>query len=295
MNGERLPLDWPEKLRFSLYDTNIFTLLDAAALVSTTPLDLSNHLFAPDFVALSFYKIFGFPDLGALIIRKAAGNAFDNRRYFGGGTTEITTCIGDVRVVRKQSSLHVRLEDGTLAIRNILALKCAIANHRELFGGLDKVPGHTGWLAEALHMRLMSLKHFNGVQLCHSYKSPQAAYGNTLTQGATVGFNIRRSNATYVGPWHVGALLRAQNIHVRTGTVCNPAGVAYALGIDSEWLWRAFDDGFRCNTEADILGGMPVGIVRVTLGAMSTMEDVETLIRCLQRNFVEKSRPQVLR
>ncbi|KAI4707729.1 hypothetical protein J4E89_007357 [Alternaria sp. Ai002NY15] len=83
MNGERLPLDWTGKLRLSLHHPNSYSLLDVAALVSTTPIDLSNHLFAPDFISLSFYKIFGFPDLGALIVRKAAGHVFDHRKSWG--------------------------------------------------------------------------------------------------------------------------------------------------------------------------------------------------------------------
>jgi molybdenum cofactor sulfurtransferase len=201
MNGERLPSAWPGKLRFSLHHPNTYTLLDAAALVSTTPIDLSNHLFAPDFVALSFYKTFGFPDLGCLIVRKATAHVFDKRKYFGGGTTEMTTCIGDVWVARKQSSLHARLEDGTLAIRNILALKCAITIHRELFGGLRRVSEHTSWLAEALHGRLVALRHFNGAPVCRSYKAPDSTYGDASKQGATVAFNISRSDTTYIGPW----------------------------------------------------------------------------------------------
>ncbi|KNG51512.1 molybdenum cofactor sulfurase [Stemphylium lycopersici] len=73
MNGERLPLNWAGKLRLPSACQNAYTLLDVAALVSTTPLDLSNHLLAPDFIALSFYKIFGFPDLGALIAWTLSG------------------------------------------------------------------------------------------------------------------------------------------------------------------------------------------------------------------------------
>ncbi|CAN9218680.1 unnamed protein product [Alternaria alternata] len=162
MNGERLPLEWIAKLRLSLHHPNSYSLLDVAALVSTTPIDLSNHLFAPDFITLSFYKIFGFPDLGALIVRKAAGHVFDKRKYFGGGTTEMTTCIKESWVVRKESSLHARLEDGTIAFRNILALKCAITTHRRLFGGLEEVSKHASWLAKILHKRLASMAHDNG-------------------------------------------------------------------------------------------------------------------------------------
>ncbi|KAF1837575.1 PLP-dependent transferase [Decorospora gaudefroyi] len=288
MNGERLPLDWAGKLRFSLRHPKTYTLLDAAAFVSTSPLDLSDHLFAPDFVALSFYKIFGFPDLGALIVRKAAGHVFDKRKYFGGGTTEMTTCIGEAWVARRQSNLHSRLEDGTQAIRSILALKCAIETHRELFGGLGEVSKHTSWLAKALHARLTSLKHFNDAPVCHPYQSPDSTYGDPKTQGATIAFNICKSDSTYIGPWRVGALLRAKTIHVRTGSLCNPAGVASALDMKAEWLRRAFEGGFRCNTAADILEGKPVGVVRVTLGAMSTMNDVDALVDCLRQHFAEK-------
>jgi molybdenum cofactor sulfurtransferase len=87
MNGRRLPLAWPALLRCTENKDKTYTLLDIAALASTGTLDLSNHTTAPDFLTLSFYKIFGFPDLGALIVRKAAGHVFDRRRYFGGGTT----------------------------------------------------------------------------------------------------------------------------------------------------------------------------------------------------------------
>ncbi|KAL8634471.1 MAG: hypothetical protein Q9228_007934, partial [Teloschistes exilis] len=76
MNGRRLPLHWPGHLRRSTSkaNTEVYSLLDAAAFVSTAQLDLNDHTNAPDFVALSFYKIFGFPDLGALIVRKEAGH-----------------------------------------------------------------------------------------------------------------------------------------------------------------------------------------------------------------------------
>jgi molybdenum cofactor sulfurtransferase len=256
-------------------------------MVSTTTIDLSNHLFAPDFITLSFYKIFGFPDLGALVVRKAAGHVFDKRKYFGGGTTEMTTCIEESWVVRKESSLHARLEDGTIAFRNILALKHAIKTHRKLFGGLEEVSKHASWLAKILHERLASMAHYNGAPVCQIYQSKDSSYRRSQTQGPTVAFNVRRSNGTYIGPWHVGASLRADRIHVRAGNVCNPAGIACALGVTAEWLRGAFDAGFRCNTDADILGGIPIGIVRVTLGAMSTLEDVDALVNCLLRSVVE--------
>ena len=68
-SGERfINKDWHVKAK-ALGD-NVYTLLDIAALAMTYPIDLSSEsALATDFLCLSFYKIFGFPDLGALLIK----------------------------------------------------------------------------------------------------------------------------------------------------------------------------------------------------------------------------------
>lgn len=66
-SGFRYPLEWIDRVHSGwLNGTNQhqqsdtwYVLLDAAAFVSTAPLDLTKH--SPDFVTLSFYKMFGFP------------------------------------------------------------------------------------------------------------------------------------------------------------------------------------------------------------------------------------------
>lgn len=64
-SGQKYPLSWIQKIRNqemgfqNQFGGNWFTVLDAAAFVSTAPLDLGVH--KPDFVTLSFYKMFGFP------------------------------------------------------------------------------------------------------------------------------------------------------------------------------------------------------------------------------------------
>lgn len=57
----------------------------------TSPME---HVFrdpdeAPDFTCLSLYKIFGFPDVGALVVRKASGHILALRKYFGGGKSSM--------------------------------------------------------------------------------------------------------------------------------------------------------------------------------------------------------------
>lgn len=58
-------------------------LLDAAAYIPTNRLDLFKY--SPDFVSISFYKLFGFPTgTGALLVKNEMTD-FLSKRYFGGG------------------------------------------------------------------------------------------------------------------------------------------------------------------------------------------------------------------
>ena len=119
MNGRRLPLDWIRRIR-TRKQGSVYTLLDAAALVSTSRLDLSDANVAPDFTVLSLYKIFGFPDLGALIIRKDAGSIFNKRRYFGGGTVEMVVSNlvpSSAFVTRADSTFHLGVFERTVACK----------------------------------------------------------------------------------------------------------------------------------------------------------------------------------
>ena len=100
----RHPLDWIEAAQARGYRV----LLDAAAFVPTSRLSLAAT--PADFVALSFYKMFGYPTgVGALIARRDA-LARLRRRYFGGGTVQF------VSVQNRLARLHdgaAAFEDGT--------------------------------------------------------------------------------------------------------------------------------------------------------------------------------------
>jgi hypothetical protein len=74
-----------------------YVLLDAAKACASHPPDLSA---APaDLVALSFYKIFGYPTgLGALLVRRPLLQLMaQHKRYFGGGTVQVGSWLGVLR------------------------------------------------------------------------------------------------------------------------------------------------------------------------------------------------------
>ncbi|KAK3699481.1 hypothetical protein LTR37_016438 [Vermiconidia calcicola] len=287
MDGRRLPLHWCRSVQASA--SRAYTLLDAAAYASTSPLDLGNVDAAPDFSALSLYKIFGFPDLGALIVKKSAAHVFEQRRYFGGGTVDLVVCLKEQWHASKSGPLHERLEDGTLPIHSILALEPALQTHEELFGTLERISEHTAKLASELYERLLSLKHGSGRPVCAIYKYENSSYGDRSTQGPIVAFNLQDGKGEWVSNAEVEKLASIKNIHLRTGGVCNPGGVATALKLAPWEMKENFSAGHRCGSENDIMNGKPTGVIRVSLGAMSTRSDVDRFLSFVDEFFVDKS------
>ena len=276
MDGRRYPLSWAERLRCGRRKT--YTLLDAAALVCSSPLDLSRAEAAPDFTVLSFYKIFGFPDLGALIVRREAEEAFNARRYFGGGTVDMVVCLKEQWHAPKTQFLHERLEDGTLPVHSIIALDTALGVHKQLFGSMRDVEAHTSFLFRRLHRSLDSLRHGNGEPVCALYSRDPDLTDGRLGNGPVVAFNIRNSLGAWVSLTEIEKLATLKGFHIRTGGVCNPGGIAAALGLEPWEMMRNFSSGFRCGAENDILAGKPTGVIRVSLGAMSTVSDVSSFV-----------------
>ncbi|KAL9005287.1 MAG: hypothetical protein Q9188_001913 [Gyalolechia gomerana] len=289
LNGRRLPLTWPGGLRRSchLSHRRVYSLLDAAAFVSTSPLDLSDVSQAPDFTVLSFYKVFGFPDLGALIIRKSSSPPLSRRRYFGGGTVEMVTCTTDSWHIKKQDGFHKQLEDGTLPIHSIIALGSAFEVHEKLFGSLERISSHTSFLANKLYKGLSSLRHTNGLPVCVLYKEPDSSYEDSRAQGPIVALNLRNSRGDWISNAEVEKLATIRNIQLRIGGLCNPGGVASFLDLAPWEMKRNFSAGQRCGNEDDILGGKPTGVIRLSLGAMSNIRDVTAFIRFVHEFFVK--------
>ncbi|KAJ0414680.1 molybdenum cofactor sulfurase [Aspergillus carlsbadensis] len=289
MNGRRFPMRWCEKIHERQSETkqDVYTLLDAASLVSTSPLDLSDAGTAPDFTVLSFYKIFGFPDLGALIVRKNAGHVFDNRKFFGGGTVDMVLTRENAWHAKKQS-IHERLEDGTLPFHSIIALGSAFETHSRLYGSMENVSSHARFLAKQLHQRMTALRHYNGARVCELYMSPNSEYGNPLTQGPILAFNLRNSHKMWVGKSEVERLASIKNIQIRSGTLCNPGGTAMSLGWTGADMLRHYSAGMRCGDDNDIMDDRPTGILRVSLGAMSSQKDIDTFMAFLEEFYVDK-------
>ncbi|KAF8247453.1 PLP-dependent transferase [Wilcoxina mikolae CBS 423.85] len=283
LSGRRLPLNWAGKLRTT--HPNYYSLLDAAALLTTAPLDLSDVSTAPDFTVLSFYKIFGFPDMGALIVRRDSSGILEKRRYFGGGTVDALT-IETNFVACKRDDPHSYLEDGTIPFHSIIALDAMMTTHERLYGTPYDISRHALSLGRLVYELLSNLKHGNGRNICKFYGGGN--YSSSLSQGPTIAFNLQRSDGTWVGYAEFEKLASVKKIHLRVGSMCNPGGLNAYIGLKSWEIEQNYAAGHVCSDDNDIMGGKPTGAIRISLGAMSTIDDVLAFVRFLEEFYVDR-------
>lgn len=109
-SGVKYPMSWVELTKtgsldvFASDETNWHVFVDAACLVSTSDVDLS--IFKPDFMCMSFYKLFGYPTgLGALLVRNSSAKVL-KKNYYGGGTVQVALSSKQFHV--KRELLHER-------------------------------------------------------------------------------------------------------------------------------------------------------------------------------------------
>ena len=116
-SGVQHPLEWIEQAQSHGWDV----LLDAAAFVPTNRLDLSRR--HPDFVAISFYKMFGWPTgLGCLLARRDALTKLE-RPWFSGGTI-VAAFVQREYYQSAPGAAH--FEDGTVNYLNLPAVEIGL-------------------------------------------------------------------------------------------------------------------------------------------------------------------------
>jgi molybdenum cofactor sulfurtransferase len=251
-------------------------LLDAAAFVPTNRLDLSE--VHPDFVSLSFYKMFGYPTgVGALIARKQA-LAKLTRPWFAGGTITVASIQGDTYFLHEGAE---GFEDGTLNFLMLPAVEMGLKHIQNI--GIDlihqRVKSLTAWLLQSL----TSLKHHNGKPVIKIYGPVDADM-----RGGTITFNLFDREGHFIDHVYVEQQANKLNISLRSGCFCNPGGGELALGLSANELTSCFavqkrmeyEDFRRC------IDDKSTGAVRISVGLVSNFEDVYTVVQFIKQ-FVD--------
>ncbi|XP_055605856.1 molybdenum cofactor sulfurase 3 [Uranotaenia lowii] len=265
-----------------------YMCVDAASYVSTSFLDLSKY--KPDFVCLSFYKIFGFPTgLGALLVRHNAVDTL-NKSYYGGGTVKIAMSGKNFHV--KRDSLTERFEDGTIAFTSIVSLLNGFYTLERLAPSanglrvIERVSKQTFLLARYCYRRLRALRHANDREVIKLYHDTD--FEDPKQQGAIVNFNVLHDDGSFVGFAEFSYMAQVHDIILRTGCFCNPGACQRLLGLTDEDVLRQYDAGHICGDANDLIDGQPTGSVRVSFGYMTRKEEIDRLLDMIQKCYIKK-------
>ncbi len=263
------------------HDRGWHVLLDAAAYVPTNRLDLG--ACAPDFVSVSFYKMFGYPTgVGALLARRSA-LATLARPWFAGGTIRIASVKAQKHYL---ADGEAGFEDGTVDYLSLPAVEIGLRHLTEI--GLDviglRVHCLTGWLLEGL----TALRHANGAPLVRIHGPTGMA-----DRGGTVAFNLHDPAGRPVPSSRVEELAAAARISLRTGCFCNPGAGEAAYQLDEEIMGEVFGRprGLFFEELVSTLWeryGKNVSAIRVSLGLAANFADVDRLLAFL-KELLDKS------
>lgn len=264
-SGVKHSLDWIAKAQAHGWDV----FLDAAAYVPTNPLDLSRY--KPNFVGISFYKMFGYPTgLGCLLARKESLAKLE-RPWFAGGTITLASVQGHKHYLAEGAE---GFEDGTVNYLNIPAISIGLNYIKEV--GIEAIQTHVSELGSWLLDNMLALKHSNGAPLIKLYGP-----GSMQDRGATFTMNFYNQHDALIDHHLVEARANAANISLRTGCFCNPGTGESAFGITQNELTSCFAQAKTNLTIDDLrlcVDGKNSGAVRISLGIASDFKDVHAFV-----------------
>jgi selenocysteine lyase/cysteine desulfurase len=275
-SGVKHPLDLVEQA----HDLGWHVLLDAAAFVPTNRLDLGR--VKPDYVTISFYKMFGYPTgVGCLLVRDR-GLAALRRPWFAGGTVNFASVQGRAHIL---SPGEAGFEDGTLNFLSIPAVELGLRHLEQI--GIETIGTRVHALAGWLLARLLDLRHANGRHMVRIYGP-----ATMIDRGATLTMNFYDPDGHLIDYRRVEELASERRISLRTGCFCNPGAGEAAEQLTEDDMRAAMEAGPDMNLARFVQlmqsrGGKAAGAIRVSFGLASNIDDAARFLA-----FVEELRDQ---
>ena len=273
-SGVQHSLGWIQTAHEHGYDV----LLDAAAYVPSNRLDLS--VVKPDFVAVSWYKVFGYPTgVGCLIARREAlGRLW--RPWFAGGSVSVASALSDWHTLAGDEA---RFEDGTVSFQQIPDVESGLSWVNDI--GIDLIHQRviclTGWLID----RLAALRHGNGEPITRIHGP-----ASTRDRGGTVAFNLLDPGGRFVDERAVARDTAAAGISIRTGCFCNPGAGEGAFQLtNADWRRALRGRARTLDQYVDLLGLPSGGALRASVGLASNLGDVERLLAFVEMTYRDRA------
>lgn len=250
------------------------TLLDAAALAPTSVISLTET--PVDAMAISFYKMFGFPTgVGALIAKESFLREL-KRPWFAGGTVDVVQAPGTIHTLTHH--LHEQFEDGTI---NYLTLPAITDGLRFLSAYLPFLPLRLSTLTHYLAHSLSEFRHDSTgapvVRVLSRLPSRCVkSVGEQADTGSVISLVFLNPDGEILPLSFIEHAATAQNISLRTGCMCNPGGAAALLGLGED-MARLYPGVTMKRFEEQV--GHELGVVRISLGLASNFHDVYRVLR----------------
>ncbi|EIN06432.1 PLP-dependent transferase [Punctularia strigosozonata HHB-11173 SS5] len=266
------------------------TLLDAAALAPISTISLAST--PVDAMAISFYKMFGFPTgVGALVVKKSFLQSL-KRPWFAGGTVDVVQVPGTV--VTMAHDVHEQFEDGTI---NYLSLPTITDGLRFLSAYLPFLPLRLTCFVQYLIESLSALKHQGTGTPVVKVLSRRPGrrlqgVGDQTDCGAVVSLLFLDPNGDMIPNSFIEHAATSKRISLRTGCMCNPGGAAALLGL-KDHMARLSEVPNATLDEFECLVGHELGVVRISLGLATNFEDVWRVIEFASVLADQDSRDQL--
>ncbi len=221
----------------------------------------------PEFVTLSFYKMFGFPTgVGALVARHDALRRL-SRPWFAGGTVDWVS----VRHRRHRLRSGIEgFEDGTPNFYGIAALDPGFAFLARV--GMARLGRRVADLTGQLLVGLLRARHRDGAPLFRLYGPV-----DLRERGGTITFNVLDGRGQVIPFDVVAARARLAGVAVRGGCFCNPGSSEAAFRLPGAASLRCLKSttDFTPRRFARCLGdGTAAGAIRASIGAATSEEDL---------------------
>ena len=270
--GVQHPLEWIAMAQAKGWDV----LLDAASFAPSNRLDLSR--WQPDFVDISFYKMFGYPTgTGCLLVRKEAASKLQ-RPWYAGGTVTFSSVLTNAHYLTPGPA---GFEDGTVNYLSIPAVEIGLKFIKTI--GIDlihtRVMCLTGWLID----QLLALHHSNDRPLIRLYGPP-----NCYRRGGTIQVNFFDPDGKLIDCNDVERLANEKCISLRAGCHCNPGAREVALGFTKADLDVCFQGKERLTFEQflQVIDGKTTGALRASVGMVTTFADIYKYVQ-FAKTFID--------
>ncbi|CAA7260515.1 unnamed protein product [Cyclocybe aegerita] len=250
------------------------TVVDGAALAPTSVVSLADYPI--DAMAVSFYKMFGYPTgVGALIVKKDFLSQL-KRPWFAGGTVDVVQVPGNI--VTRARLPHEQFEDGTI---NYLQLPAITDGLRFLSAYLPFLPLRLSSLLLYLTSALSKLRHDTTgrpvVQILSKVPTRRLrSVGEPAETGSIMSLLFLSPTGEMIPNSFIEHAASSKNISLRTGCMCNPGGAAAILGIEDE-MGRLYPGVTLADFQDHM--GRELGVVRISLGLASNFRDVWRVVQ----------------